>query len=65
MSIQLRNCNFNGSNVEVCIPFHFILRDVPNPTENLEYTWQWRNVDNQYTDTAGVTYRQSIIEIKQ
>ena len=64
-AIQLRNCNFNGSNVEVCIPFHFILRDVPNSTENLEYTWQWRNVDNQYIDMAGVTFRQSIIEIKQ
>lgn len=64
-ALQVRNCNFAGSSVELCVPFHFIARRFPRTTETLEYTWQWRNLDNVYIDLAGVSYRQTIMEIRQ
>ena len=64
-SIQVRNGNFNSSSVELCIPFHLIVLDTPRTTETLEYTWQWRNIDSTGVDLAGVSYRQTIIEIRQ
>lgn len=63
--LQIRNCNFSSSGVELCVPFHFVARDVPRTTETLEYTWQWRNLDNTSIDLAGVSYRQTIMEIRQ
>ena len=64
-ALQVRNCNFAGSSVELCVPFHFIVRRFPRTTETLEYTWQWRNLDNVLIDLAGVSYRQTIMEIRQ
>ena len=64
-ALQVRNCNFNSSSVELCIPFHFVARDVPRTTETLEYTWQWRNLNSVAIDLAGVSIRQTIMEIRQ
>ena len=47
------------------VPFHFIVRRFPRTTETLEYTWQWRNLNNVLIDLAGVSYRQTIMEIRQ
>jgi len=63
--LQIRNLNFASSSVELNVPFHFVARDVPRTTETLEYTWQWRNLDNTSIDLAGVSYRQTIMEIRQ
>ena len=64
-ALQVRNCNFNSSSVELCIPFHFIVRRFPRTTETLEYTWQWRNLNSVAIDLAGVSIRQTIMEIRQ
>ena len=64
-ALQVRNCNFASSAVELCVPFHFIVRRFPRTTETLDYTWQWRNLDNVLIDLAGVSYRQTIMEIRQ
>lgn len=64
-ALQVRNCNFAGSAVELSVPFHFVVRTFPHTTETLEYTWQWRNVDNVLIDLGGVSYRQTIMEIRQ
>ena len=63
--LQIRNLNFASSGCELCVPFHFVARDIPRTTETLEYTWQWRNLDNTAIDLAGVSIRQTIMEIRQ
>jgi len=64
-AMQIRNLNFHSSNVELCVPFKFVVRNISNTLETLDFTWQWRNLDNQYIDLAGVAYRQTIMEIRQ
>jgi hypothetical protein len=64
-SLQIRNLNFNSSSVELNIPFKFVVHDIADTLETIDYTWQWRNIDNQYIDLSGVTYRQTIMEIRQ
>ena len=64
-ALQIRNLNFHSSSVEFCIPFTFVVRDVADTLETVDFTWQWRKLDSEYIDLAGVTYRQTIMEIKQ
>ena len=64
-ALQVRNLNFNSSSVELNIPFNFVVRDIADTLETINYTWQWRKLDSQYIDLAGVTYRQTIMEIRQ
>jgi hypothetical protein len=64
-SLQIRNLNFNSSSVELNIPFKFVVHDIADTLETIDYTWQWRKLDSEYVDLAGVTYRQTIMEIRQ
>ena len=63
--VHWRNTNFNTSAVEAVVPIFMELNDTPNTTETLTYTWQWSSISATYFDTANITYRQTIYEIKQ
>jgi hypothetical protein len=63
--VQWKEANFNTVNVEAVVPIFMELNDTPNTTETLTYTWQWQSIGSTFFDTAFVTYRQTIYEIKQ